>query len=75
MYLHVLAHLDTLSHSYSLSLSPIHLLVEIPQFGMVRSLNAHVSGALLVWEYVKQFFVKTRTYNSSTIIPCQLKDS
>ena len=35
----------------------IHLLdscVEIPQYGMVRSLNAHVSGALLVWEYVRQ---------------------
>lgn len=28
--------------------------VEIPQFGMVRSLNAHVSASLLIWEYVKQ---------------------
>lgn len=35
----------------------IHLLddcVEIPQFGIIRSLNVHVSGALLVWEYTKQ---------------------
>ncbi|XP_064403446.1 probable methyltransferase TARBP1 isoform X4 [Halichondria panicea] len=35
----------------------IHLLddcVEIPQLGVVRSLNVHVSGALLVWEYAKQ---------------------
>ncbi len=35
----------------------IHLLdtcVEIPQFGVIRSLNVHVSGAVLVWEYTKQ---------------------
>ena len=35
----------------------IHMLddcVEIPQFGVIRSLNVHVSGALLVWEYTKQ---------------------
>ena len=28
--------------------------VEIPQFGMIRSLNVHVSGALMIWEYTKQ---------------------
>lgn len=28
--------------------------VEIPQQGVVRSLNVHVSGAILVWEYTKQ---------------------
>lgn len=28
--------------------------VEIPQFGITRSLNVHVSGSLLLWEYVKQ---------------------
>jgi len=28
--------------------------VEIPQCGLIRSLNVHVSGALLMWEYVKQ---------------------
>nr|XP_015218568.1 PREDICTED: probable methyltransferase TARBP1 [Lepisosteus oculatus] len=28
--------------------------VEIPQFGVTRSLNVHVSGALLVWEYTRQ---------------------
>ena len=39
---------------------PAHLLseldacVEIPQFGTLRSLNVHVSGALSVYEYVKQ---------------------
>ena len=35
----------------------IHLLdecVEIPQFGVIRSLNVHVSGAIVVWEYTKQ---------------------
>lgn len=28
--------------------------VEIPQFGVTRSLNVHVSAALLVWEYTRQ---------------------
>ncbi|ELK05090.1 Putative methyltransferase TARBP1 [Pteropus alecto] len=28
--------------------------VEIPQQGVIRSLNVHVSGALLVWEYTRQ---------------------
>ena len=28
--------------------------IEIPQYGIVRSLNVHVSGALSVWEYTKQ---------------------
>ncbi|CAL1289517.1 unnamed protein product [Larinioides sclopetarius] len=28
--------------------------VEIPQQGVVRSLNVHVSGAILIWEYVRQ---------------------
>lgn len=35
----------------------IHLLdecVEIPQYGIIRSLNVHVSGALLIWEYSRQ---------------------
>ncbi|XP_073814603.1 uncharacterized protein [Musca autumnalis] len=31
--------------------------VEIPQFGQVRSLNVHVTGALFMWEYCKQHVV------------------
>ncbi|XP_021353649.1 probable methyltransferase TARBP1 [Mizuhopecten yessoensis] len=31
--------------------------VEIPQQGIIRSLNVHVSGALLVWEYRRQQLV------------------
>ncbi|BFF90915.1 uncharacterized protein DMAD_09337 [Drosophila madeirensis] len=30
--------------------------VEIPQFGVVRSLNVHVTGSLFIWEYCKQHF-------------------
>ena len=37
--------------------------VEIPQSGVVRSLNVHVSGALVVWEYVRQALVKSSTYS------------
>ncbi|XP_062980444.1 probable methyltransferase TARBP1 [Elgaria multicarinata webbii] len=32
--------------------------VEIPQQGVIRSLNVHVSGALLIWEYTRQQIVK-----------------
>ncbi|XP_065778363.1 probable methyltransferase TARBP1 isoform X2 [Muntiacus reevesi] len=32
--------------------------VEIPQQGIVRSLNVHVSGALLIWEYIRQQLLK-----------------
>ena len=32
--------------------------VEIPQFGVIRSFNVHVSGALCLWEYTKQFTPK-----------------
>jgi tRNA guanosine-2'-O-methyltransferase len=28
--------------------------VEIPQMGIIRSLNVHVSGALTIWEYSRQ---------------------
>jgi len=28
--------------------------VEIPQLGIIRSLNVHVSGALAIWEFTRQ---------------------
>lgn len=28
--------------------------VEIPQLGIIRSLNVHVSGAIALWEYTRQ---------------------
>lgn len=33
--------------------------VEIPQFGVVRSLNVHVSASLFMWEYCKQHIAGT----------------
>uniref|UniRef100_A0A182Q8K1 tRNA/rRNA methyltransferase SpoU type domain-containing protein n=1 Tax=Anopheles farauti TaxID=69004 RepID=A0A182Q8K1_9DIPT len=32
----------------------LDLIGEIPQFGVVRSLNVHVTGAIFMWEYSKQ---------------------
>jgi tRNA guanosine-2'-O-methyltransferase len=32
-------------------LAMVDVCVEIPQFGLIRSLNVHVSGAILLWEY------------------------
>lgn len=34
--------------------------VEIPQFGMIRSLNVHVAGALVIWEYTKQQMITSQ---------------
>lgn len=28
--------------------------IEIPQAGVIRSLNVHVSGAICIWQYAKQ---------------------
>ena len=30
----------------------LDLCIEIPQFGVIRSLNVHVSGSILLWEYI-----------------------
>ncbi|DBA05398.1 TPA: hypothetical protein N0F65_007560 [Lagenidium giganteum] len=35
-------------------LQMVDVCVEIPQFGIIRSLNVHVSGAILLWEYTQQ---------------------
>jgi tRNA G18 (ribose-2'-O)-methylase SpoU len=32
----------------------VDICIEIPQFGVTRSLNVHVSAALLLWEVTKQ---------------------
>lgn len=34
--------------------------VEIPQLGVIRSLNVHVSGAVAMWEYTKQNALSNR---------------
>ena len=34
--------------------------VEIPQLGIIRSLNVHVSGAITIWEYTKQRIMKNK---------------
>ena len=32
--------------------------LEIPQLGVIRSLNVHVSGAIAIWEYTRQSLEK-----------------
>ncbi len=41
-------------------LNLVDVCVEIPQFGIIRSLNVHVSAALLIWEYTRQRLVGGR---------------
>ncbi|XP_077202094.1 tRNA (guanosine(18)-2'-O)-methyltransferase TARBP1 isoform X4 [Paroedura picta] len=38
----------------------LDLCVEIPQQGVIRSLNVHVSGALLIWEYTRQQIIRQK---------------
>jgi len=35
-------------------LDAVDMCVEIPQLGIIRSLNVHVSGAISIWEYTRQ---------------------
>jgi len=35
-------------------LNQVDVCIEIPQSGLIRSFNVHVTGALVMWEYVKQ---------------------
>mmetsp|Transcript_28830 Transcript_28830/g.44324 ORF Transcript_28830/g.44324 Transcript_28830/m.44324 type:complete len:600 (+) Transcript_28830:3-1802(+) len=35
-------------------LQAVDVCVEIPQLGIIRSLNVHVSGSVAIWEYTKQ---------------------
>lgn len=39
-------------------LSLLDLTIEIPQIGVVRSLNVHVTASILLWEYAKQNLLK-----------------
>ena len=36
-------------------LAAVDYCVEVPQRGVVRSLNVHVTGAIIIWEYVRQW--------------------
>ena len=62
----------------------LDLCIEIPQFGIIRSLNVHVSGSILIWEYISlicffgMFFLilQTRQHlvneKSSFVVCCKL---
>ena len=45
-------------------IAQVDVCVEIPQLGIIRSLNVHVSGAMLLWEYTRQRLVR-HTHTSS----------
>ena len=40
--------------------------IEIPQYGIIRSLNVHVSGAIAIWEYTKQQQQQRQKWNHTT---------
>ena len=39
--------------------------VEIPQLGIIRSLNVHVSGAIAIWEHTRQRLAEAKTTKGS----------
>lgn len=47
-------------------LQMLDVCVEIPQQGVIRSLNVHVSAALLIWEYTRQHLTPGSTEVGST---------
>ena len=34
--------------------------VQVPQDGIIRSMNVHVTGAIFIWEYVRQQLTRQR---------------
>jgi len=38
-------------------ISQLDVCLEIPQFGVIRSLNVHVCASLVIWEYTRQRMV------------------
>ena len=40
--------------------SAVDRYIEIPQLGIIRSLNVHVSGAISIWEHTKQMKQKKK---------------
>jgi len=42
-------------------LSIVDVCVEIPQYGIIRSLNVHVTGSIMIWEYVRQRIAMSNT--------------
>ncbi|RHY03722.1 hypothetical protein DYB25_010036, partial [Aphanomyces astaci] len=49
-------------------LQAVDLCVEIPQMGVIRSLNVHVSGAILLWNYTQQRLL-ARQGTPTTLLP------
>mmetsp|Transcript_10142 Transcript_10142/g.9794 ORF Transcript_10142/g.9794 Transcript_10142/m.9794 type:complete len:145 (-) Transcript_10142:47-481(-) len=47
-------------------LQAVDTCIEIPQFGMIRSLNVHVSGALAIWELTRRTRLATATTTTRT---------
>lgn len=47
-------------------LQMLDVCVEIPQLGVIRSLNVHVSAALLIWEYTRQHLSSGSKETTST---------
>ena len=45
----------------------LDLCIEIPQFGVVRSFNVHVAGALLAWEFTRQRLEEMKTPDSTSV--------
>ncbi|ESS64532.1 hypothetical protein TCDM_07364 [Trypanosoma cruzi Dm28c] len=48
-------------HGVPAELLPVlDVCVEIPQFGLIRSLNVHVTGALVMYEYTRQHLMENK---------------
>ena len=49
--------------------------MEIPQLGVVRSLNVHVSGAIAIWEFTRQQHLREAKSATATTVTAELLSS
>ncbi len=47
-------------------LKAVDCCIEIPQLGITRSLNVHVSASIVIWEYTQQVLLKKSSLMNST---------
>jgi tRNA G18 (ribose-2'-O)-methylase SpoU len=50
-------------------LQDVDVCVEIPQLGLIRSLNVHVTGALMIWAYTQQKLLAKQDRDTSDLAP------
>jgi tRNA guanosine-2'-O-methyltransferase len=54
---YIVLHFDSIPVEF---LSAVDQCIEIPQLGIIRSLNVHVTGAIAIWKFTEQMMRKNK---------------